>query len=80
LLRMPSKQHKLENLIKRLVLISGKGQLDLGMSCSAIRTTSAAGSSHTPLIVWNETLLIHISTSVQSSQIKFSPWPNNQIG
>ncbi|WP_412501735.1 hypothetical protein [Shewanella chilikensis] len=23
---MPSKQHKLENLIKRLVLISGKGQ------------------------------------------------------
>ncbi|MBO2621818.1 hypothetical protein [Shewanella algae] len=27
---MPSKQHKLENLIKRLVLISGKGQLDTG--------------------------------------------------
>lgn len=54
--------------------------LDLGIRYSANRTTSAAGSSHTPLIVWNETLLIHISTGVQSSQIKFSPWPNNQIG
>ncbi|WP_219017642.1 hypothetical protein, partial [Shewanella algae] len=61
------------------IMESEKGSAYLGNN-AAIRTTSAAGSSHTPLIVWNETLLIHISTSVQSSQIKFSPWPNNQIG
>lgn len=52
----------------------------LGMRYLVEHATSVAGSSHTQLIFWNEALLINISTGVQSSQIKFSPWPNNQIG
>ncbi|MEL4474422.1 hypothetical protein, partial [Shewanella algae] len=63
LLRMPSKQHKLENLIKRLVLISGKGHTDMNGHFSSLahnaqtywRASAASESSEADCYAFSST-------------------------
>ncbi|WP_345880572.1 hypothetical protein [Shewanella algae] len=52
---MPSKQHKLENLIKRLVLISGKGHLDhneLELALDMLEEAALEATSKPPEEIW----------------------------